>query len=124
MNIEEYRDYCLSLPGVTEEFPFDANTLVFKVMGKMFALTDVDEFKSINLKADPLYSIDLRERYSGINPGYHMNKMHWNTVDTDASVEDELMYRLIKDSYDLVAAGLSKKLKADLEAISKEAYKK
>ena len=70
MNIEEYRDFCLLLPGVTEEFPFDINTLVFKVMGKMFSLTDVDSFASMNLKADPEYSIELREMYSGINPGY------------------------------------------------------
>lgn len=115
MNIEEYRDYCLSLPGVTEEFPFDAETLVFKVMGKMFALTDVDAFKSINLKAEPEYCIELRELYSGINPGFHMNKKHWNTVDTDGSVDDDLMYKLINDSYALVVKGLTKKLKEQLK---------
>lgn len=117
MNIEEYRDYCLTLPGVSEEFPFDINTLVFKVMGKMFALTDVDSFVSMNLKADPEYSIELREMYSGVNPGFHMNKKHWNTIHTDGSVDDDLMYRLIKDSYDLVVSGLTKKLKEELKSL-------
>jgi predicted DNA-binding protein (MmcQ/YjbR family) len=118
MNIEEYREYCLAMPGVSEGFPFDGNTLVFKVMGKMFALTDVDEFKSVNLKADPQYSIELRELYSGINPGYHMNKKHWNTVEMDGSVEDELIRKLIKDSYTLVANGLNKKLKDELNFLA------
>lgn len=118
MNIEEYRDYCLSLPGVTEEFPFDSKTLVFKVMGKMFALTDVETFNSVNLKADPEYSIELRELYSGIKPGFHMNKKHWNTVETDGSVDDELIYKLIDDSYTLVEKGLSKKLKDQLKEMT------
>ena len=115
MNIEEYRDYCLALPGVTEGFPFNASTLVFKVMGKMFALTDVDHFNFINLKADPEYCIELRELYSGIKPGYHMSKSSWNSVYTDGSVDDELMYKLIKDSYDLVVLSLTKKLKEELK---------
>lgn len=118
MNIEEYRDFCLALPGVTEEFPFDASTLVFKVMNKVFALTNVDDFKSFNLKADPEYSIELREMYSGINPGFHMNKKHWNTIETDGSVDDVLMYKLIKHSYDLVVKGLTKKLKEELKTLS------
>lgn len=117
MNIEEYRDFCLSFPGVTEEFPFNASTLVFKVMGKMFVLTDVDKFESFNAKADPEYSIELRENYSGINPGYHMSKKHWNTIDTDGSVDDELMYKLLKDSYGLVVKGLTKKLKEELKSL-------
>ncbi len=117
MNIEEYRDYCLAFPGVTEGFPFDASTLVFKVMGKMFALTDVDDFRSVNLKADPEYSIELRELYSGINPGYHMSKIHWNTIDIDGSIDDELIYKLIKDSYDLIVISLTKKLKEELKQL-------
>lgn len=77
MNIQEFRDFCLSFKEVTEEFPFDNNTLVFKVMGKMFALCDVDEFESTNLKCDPTIAIQLREEYPGIViPGYHMNKKH------------------------------------------------
>ena len=118
MNIEEYRDFCLALPGVTEEFPFDESALVFKVMGKMFALSNVDKFEGINLKADPDYSVELRELYSGINPGYHMNKKHWNTIDTDGSVDDVLMYKLIKDSYNLVVSGLTKNMKAELDSLS------
>ena len=80
MNIEEYRDYCLAKPGVTEGFPFDHKVLVFKVMGKMFALTDVDSFESVNLKCDPERAQELRASYPGIIPGFHMHKASWNTV--------------------------------------------
>ncbi len=109
MNIEAYRDYCLQKPGVTEEFPFDISTLVFKVMGKVFALTNVDEFLSVNLKCEPQRAIELRESNSGIVPGWHMNKKHWNTVTTDGTVSDVLLTNLINHSYDLVVAGLPKK---------------
>ena len=117
MNIEEYRDYCIRKKGVTEEFPFDDVVLVFKVMGKMFALTDVDEFLSINLKCDPERAVELRENYSGINPGFHMNKKHWNTIDADGSVDDKVIKDLIDHSYDLVVKGLTKKLRLELENI-------
>ena len=117
MNIEEYRNYCLSLPGVTETFPFDEETLVFKVMEKMFALTDVDSFQSFNAKCQPEDCIELREKYSGINPGFHMNKKHWNTIATDGSVPDDLMFQLINISYELVVAELTKKLKEELKAM-------
>ena len=117
MNIEEYRDYCLSLPGVTEGFPFDHSTLVYKVMGKIFVLTDVDKFIFFNAKADPEYSIKLRERYSTIKPGYHMNKAQWNSIETDGSVDDDLMIQLIKDSYNLIVLGLTKKLKEELNSL-------
>ncbi|MEX0721554.1 MAG: MmcQ/YjbR family DNA-binding protein [Balneolaceae bacterium] len=76
MNIEDYYNYCMSLPGAAEDFPFGENTLVFKVMGKMFALTDIDEFESINLKCDPVKAVELRVMHEEIEPGYHMNKMH------------------------------------------------
>lgn len=115
MNIEEYRDFCLALPGVTEGFPFDEQTLVFKVMGKMFALADVDEFSGFNVKCHPEDCIELREQYSGIEPGYHMNKKHWITVSTDGSVPEEIMFRLLKKSWELVAAGLPKKLREELK---------
>jgi predicted DNA-binding protein (MmcQ/YjbR family) len=118
MNIEEYRNYCLSLKGVTEDFPFDEQTLVFKVMSKMFALTDVDSFQSFNAKCQPEDCIELREKYSGINPGFHMNKKHWNTISCDGSVSDALMFQLLKNSYDLVVAGLTKKAKGELNQIS------
>lgn len=118
MNIEEYRAYCISKLGVTEGFPFDGNTLVFKVMDKMFALTDVDLFKSINLKCDPELAIKLRESYPAVQPGYHMSKKHWNTIDMDGSVSNQQIKQWIDHSYDLVVAGLSKKLKAELAALA------
>ncbi|MGB1040343.1 MAG: MmcQ/YjbR family DNA-binding protein [Flavobacteriales bacterium] len=118
MNIEEYREYCISKPGVTEGFPFDDKVLVFKVMGKMFALTNVDEFKSINLKCDPDYAIELREEYDGIIEGYHMSKKHWNTCSIDSDIPLELMYNLIDQSYDLVAKSLKKVLKEELKKMS------
>lgn len=118
MNIEHYRSYCLEKPGVTEGFPFDDKVLVFKVMGKMFALADVDEFKSINLKCDPELAIELRERHEGaVLPGYHMNKKHWNTVMMDGVVGDALVYEWIDHSYELVVAGLPKKLREELKSL-------
>ena len=95
--------------GVTEETPFGPDTLVFKVMGKMFALTGIESFESVNLKCDPEEAVLLREKYSGVQPGYHMNKKHWNTVLMDGSVSDKLVHKWIDDSYNLVASGLSKK---------------
>ena len=115
MHIDEYREYCLAKKGVTEEFPFDEVVLAFKVMGKVFALTDVDFFESVNLKCDPVRALELRETWSGIIPGYHMNKKHWNTVKMDDSVPDELFKELIDHSYDLVVKGLTKKLRSELE---------
>lgn len=109
MHIEEYRDYCLSFPGVTEEFPFDSETLVFKVYGKMFALTGVENFSSINLKCDPEKAEELREKYAAVKPGWHMNKKHWNTVLMDGSIPDTHVKEWIKDSYDLVLKGISLK---------------
>lgn len=111
MNIESFRDYCLGKPGVTEEFPFDEQTLVFKVAGKIFALADIEEFVSCNLKCDPEKAVMLREQYSSIVPGYHMNKKHWNTVMTDGSLSDQLIYQLIDHSYELVYGALPKKIK-------------
>jgi predicted DNA-binding protein (MmcQ/YjbR family) len=114
MNIEEYRAYCLSKKATTEGFPFDNNTLVFKVANKMFALADVDLFTSVNLKCDPERAVQLREQYDGsIIPGYHMNKQHWNTILMDGSVGDKLIKELIDHSYELIVASLSKKVKAE-----------
>ena len=120
MFIDEYRDFCLAFPGVTEAFPFDQKTLVFKVMNKMFALTDVDSFDFINLRSNEERCIDLRERYSGIKPGYHMNKRLWNSVYTDGSVDDDLIFQLIKESYNTIVESLPKKVKAELEEMTKE----
>ena len=115
MNIEYFRNYCIAKKGVTEEFPFGEETLVYKVMGKMFALADIDLFESINLKCDPERAIELREENPGIIPGYHMNKKHWNTVRMDGSVADTLVEELIDHSYELVVSKLSRVLKAELE---------
>lgn len=115
MNIEFYRDYCLNLKAVSEHFPFDANTLVFKVGGKMFALCDVNQFESINLKCDPERAIELRELYpESIKPGYHMSKKHWNTIEMDGSINDKLILELINHSYDLVLKSLPKKVQEEI----------
>lgn len=117
MNVEQFRSYCLDKPGVTEEFPFGEQTMVFKVMGKMFALADVTEFESVNLKCDPEQAVVLREQYPAVLPGYHVNKKHWNTVLMDGSLPDKLVKKWIDDSYQLVADGLPAKLKAELKGL-------
>lgn len=102
---------------VTEEFPFDETTLVFKVMGKMFALTGLDETEfKVNLKCDPERSVELREEYESIIAGFHMNKKHWNTVKPDGSLSNELFKELIDHSYDLVVKGLPKKMRDQLRS--------
>lgn len=116
MHLEDILHFCQQLPGTEETFPFDNRTLVFKVMGKMFALVDVEESVGINLKCDPERAIELRERFDGIQPGYHMSKKHWNTVDLQGSVDDQLIRELLMHSYDLVVSGLPKKLKDELKA--------
>lgn len=115
MDIEEYRSYCISKPGVTEEFPFDSNTLVFKVAGKMFALSDIVNFESINFKCEPELAVELRERYPAVTPGYHMNKKHWNTVAMDGTIENKLILQWIDHSYNLVVSGLPRKVQAGLK---------
>jgi len=118
MNVEEFRNYCLSKKGVTEEFPFDEVTLVFKVMGKMFALTGLEQIPpKANLKCDPERAIELREMYPEITPGYHMNKKHWNTVNISGNLPTNLLQELIDHSYELVVSGLTKKLKTALDAL-------
>jgi predicted DNA-binding protein (MmcQ/YjbR family) len=115
MNIEEFRNYCLSKKGVEETLPFGPDTLVFKVMGKMFALTglDDDEF-SVNLKCDPDRALELREEHPEIRPGYHMNKHHWNTVSFDGDLEEDFLRELIDHSYDLIVSSLPKKKREEL----------
>lgn len=115
MTLEEYREYCLQKAGVTEHLPFDINTLVFKVGNKMFALTNINQFSSINLKCDPERAVELREQYAEITPGYHMNKKLWNTVSTIGSIEDRLIFELIDHSYNLIFEGLTKKQKEEIE---------
>src|ERR1043165_7289246 len=106
MDIETFRAYCLSFPDTTEEFPFGPDTLVYKVKGKVFALTDIENFVSINIKCDPVIAVELRERYPAVQPGYHMSKIHWNTIEMDGSVPEKLLREWIRTSYDLVVAKL------------------
>lgn len=110
MNIEDFRNYCIQLPGTTEETPFGPDVLVLKVMGKMYALCSISDFESINLKCDPEKAVLLREQYNQIIPGYHMNKTHWNTVLVDG-LPDSFIVELIDHSYDLVKTSLPKKIK-------------
>ena len=114
MNVEDYRDYCLKKACATEGFPFDNNVLVFKVMGKMFALAGIDPFERINLKCIPELAIELREEFYSIKPGWHMNKKHWNTIEINGDATDKKIYELIDLSYDLVVKTLTKKLKEEL----------
>lgn len=109
MNVEELRLFCLSFEKVEEKFPFDESTLVFYTGNKMFALVDLDSGDSVNLKCDPQKSIDLRERFVGVVPGYHMNKKHWNSVYLQKDVPDNMIRDMVRESYCLVRASLPKK---------------
>lgn len=120
MNIEKFREYCLSFNGVTEGYPFNEDTLVFKVMGKMFAMTDVENFSRINLKCDPVKAAMLRDLYPEVEPGYHMNKRHWNMVDPKGNLDDVLIKEWIEDSYNLVVENLPRKDQKKLEAMEEE----
>lgn len=118
MHVEAFRDYCISKPGVEETFPFDEVTLVFKVMGKMFALTGLDrEEFTVNLKADPELSIEWRDAHHQVQPGFHMNKKHWNTVHVEDGLEEKFILQMIDHSYDMVVKGLTRKLKLELEQL-------
>lgn len=112
MTLSEYRDYCLSKRGVTEETPFGPETLVFKVMGKVFSACDLELFESINLKYPSEEIDELRAEYPGVLPGYHMSKRHWNTILMDGSIPDRLIREWIDISYNLVVQGLSSSQKA------------
>lgn len=115
MTLEAFRTYCLAKREVTEELPFGPTTLVFKVCNKMFALSGLEDFKSINLKCDPDKAVELREQYPEVQPGYHMSKKHWNTVTVNEGVDDQQVYEWIDDSYDLIVKSLPKKLREQLE---------
>ena len=116
MNIESIREYCLSKKAVSEGFPFDETTLVFKVAGKMFALASLDTRPlRINLKCNPEKAIDLRERYDSIRPGYHMSKKHWNTVEINGEVTREILIKLIDHSHNLVVSNLTKKVREEYQ---------
>lgn len=118
MNIEEFQSYCLSKPMTTEECPFGPDTIVYKVAGKMFALTGLDsEEFGANLKCEPEYALDLRERYSAVKPGWHMNKTMWNTVNAAELDDDRLFKQLIDHSYDEVVKKLTKKVKLEIQEL-------
>ncbi|WP_418262008.1 MmcQ/YjbR family DNA-binding protein [Flavobacterium faecale] len=118
MNLETYYEYCLSKKGVTEHFPFDENTLVFKVGEKMFALSSLKQWEegnpSVNLKCNPERALELRAEFGAVQPGYHMSKVHWNTISFNEDVSDEMMKELIDHSYDLVFKSLTKKKQKDI----------
>jgi predicted DNA-binding protein (MmcQ/YjbR family) len=112
MNIEHFRDACLSLPYTEETLPFDDQTLVYKVGNKMYALIGMDKPNACNLKCNPAYAIELRANFVGISPGFHMNKNHWNTIKFNEDVGDQLILELLTHSYQLVWDKLPKKVKA------------
>lgn len=115
MMLKEFREYCLAKPGTTEDFPFDETTLVFRVGGKMFALTDIETFPlTVNLKCNPERAIELREHYPAIKPGWHQNKRHWNTIIDDGSLSDELILSLTDHSYEMVFALLTAAKRAEI----------
>ncbi len=119
MNIEEVRDYCLCKKAVTEAFPFDQDTLVFKVKGKMFVLTSLKKWEqgnaSINLKCDPEWALELRANYNSIEPGFHMNKTHWNTIYLhQGELSGTFIRQLIDHSYNMVIKTLPKKIQQEL----------
>lgn len=114
MTITYFREYCLSKPGTTEDTPFGADTLCFKVGGKIFAIIDIERFESVNLKCDPERALELREQHEDIIPGFHMNKKHWNTVFFNKRLQDALILELTDHSYELVLASLARKLQAEI----------
>jgi predicted DNA-binding protein (MmcQ/YjbR family) len=115
MNIEALREYCLSKKAVTEDFPFGETTLVFRVKNKIFLLVSLDASPlQFNAKCEPDKAVELREQYDAIQPGYHMNKKHWNTVVIDGSVSSALIKEMIDDSYNLIVQSLPKKLREEL----------
>lgn len=117
MNADDVRDYCLRKKGVTESLPFDENTLVFKVMGKIFVLLSLNDVPKLSLKSLPDVAIDLRERYSCVIPGYHLNKKHWNTIILDNQINDNLIFKWIDISYNLVVDKLTIKKRNELKEL-------
>lgn len=123
MNLETFYEYCLSKKGTTEHFPFDKDTLVFKVGGKIFALSSLLQWEkgtpSVNLKCNPEYAQELRAQYDDIQPAFHMNKVHWNTIAINLELPDKLVKELIDDSYDLVFKSLTKNTQNEILKLEK-----
>jgi predicted DNA-binding protein (MmcQ/YjbR family) len=117
MDLDKIRSYCLKKKGVTESLPFDEETPVYKVMGKMFLLSNLIPPISINIKCDPELAVELREKYIAVSSGYHMSKLHWNTVILDGSIPDKYIYEWIDLSYELIVNGLPRKEKKFLSKL-------
>lgn len=120
MTIDEIRSFCLKQTHTTEEFPFDQDTLVFKVLGKIFALCPLEKWEegapSITLKCDPEYAIELREQFSCIIPGFHANKKHWNTIYLESkAISSELLFKMILHSYEMVIKNMTKKQQRQIQ---------
>jgi predicted DNA-binding protein (MmcQ/YjbR family) len=118
LNIEELRDHCLAKPSVTEGFPFGEDTLVFKVAGKIFLLTGLEQGDRFNVKCDPELAVELRERYTEVQPGYHMNKKMWNTVFMNGSLTRKQLLDMVDHSYNQVIKSLPKKTQAEIAGIT------
>ena len=117
MNLERIREYCLNKAGVTESLPFNEDSPVYKVMGKIFLIANLNPPVTINLKCDPEKAVELREKYDSVTPGYHMNKLHWNTVEVNSTIPDKEILEWIDHSYNLVVSGLSKANKEKLKTL-------
>jgi predicted DNA-binding protein (MmcQ/YjbR family) len=114
MNIEDLRNYCMAKKGVTEHFPFDDKVLAFKVLNKIFVLANIENFDRFNAKCNPERALELREMYQAVEPGYHMSKIHWNSVFVNRDLPPKLAFELIDHSYDLIVESLPKKLRQTL----------
>ena len=123
MNLDYFYDYCLSKKGVTEHFPFNEDALVLKIGGKMFLLSSLSSWENgspqVNLKCNPERAQELRAEYDGVQPGYHMSKIHWNTIRINEDVSDTLVKELIDHSYELVFSSLPNKIKNDINSAIK-----
>lgn len=117
INIEDIRNHCIAKKGVTEGFPFDSDTLVFKVMQKMFLLINISDPSHFNVKCDAEKAVELREMYDAVKPGWHMNKSKWNTIDLSFDPPDDKVWEWIDHSYDEVVAGLPKKIQQQLKTM-------
>lgn len=118
MNVESLREYCLSLPLATEDFPFDETTLVFRVLGKIFAMLDLERPDVVSIKCNPDYALQLREEHPEISGAWHMNKKYWNQVNLSGHLEDEFVQGLVRHSYAEVVKKLTRKERAEHEEIT------
>ncbi len=118
MNVELLREFCLSLPFVTEDFPFDESVLAFRVCNRIFAVINLDNPELATMKCNSEYAIELRDRYSAVEPAFHWNKKYWNQIWFNRDVDDELLKNLIKHSYNEVVKKLPLKERQNLKTLS------